>query len=61
MFGACAAEKHGKYVMKGGGFPWRDNARKFIDMGVRMIEVGHDVTILRDIWSRKNEEIKNLE
>jgi len=55
-----AAERHGKYVCKGVGYPWVENARKFVEMGCHMIELGHDATILRAIWSRKGEEIRKL-
>lgn len=55
-----AAERHGKYVCKGVGHPWVENAKKFVDMGCHMIELGHDVTILRSIWRLKGEEIRKL-
>lgn len=55
-----AAERHGKYVCKGVGYPWVENAKKFVEMGCHMIELGHDATILRTIWSMKGEEIRKL-
>jgi len=55
-----AADRHGVYVCKGVGYPWVENARKFVEMGCHMIELGHDATILRAIWSRKGEEIRGL-
>ncbi|MFQ6054000.1 MAG: HpcH/HpaI aldolase/citrate lyase family protein [Candidatus Bathyarchaeia archaeon] len=55
-----SAERHGKYVCKGVGYPWVENAKKFVEMGCHMIELGHDATILRTIWSRKGEEIRRL-
>jgi len=55
-----AAEKHGKYVMKGVGYPWVENAEKFIKMGCRLIEIGHDVTILTSIWKRLGEKIRSI-
>jgi 2-keto-3-deoxy-L-rhamnonate aldolase RhmA len=56
-----AANKHGKYVCKGVGYPWVENAKKFIDMGCHMIELGHDATILKTIWNRKGKEIRKLQ
>jgi len=47
----ASARSHGKYVMIGVGKPWVENARKFIEMGCHMIELGHDYTVLRDVWS----------
>jgi 4-hydroxy-2-oxoheptanedioate aldolase len=54
------AEKHGKYVCKGVGYPWVENAKKYVDMGCHMIELGHDASILRSIWRMKSEEIRKL-
>ncbi len=42
--------KYKKGVMLGVGKPWVDNAKKYIDMGINMIELGHDITILKDMW-----------
>lgn len=55
-----AADRQGKWVCKGVGYPWMENARKFVEMGCHMIEMGHDATILRTIWSTKGEEIRKL-
>ncbi len=55
-----AADRHGKWVCKGVGYPWVENARKFVKMGCHMIELGHDATILRTIWTMKGEEIRKL-
>jgi 4-hydroxy-2-oxoheptanedioate aldolase len=55
-----AADRQGKWVCKGVGYPWVENARKFVEMGCHMIEMGHDATILRTIWSQKGEEIRKL-
>ena len=55
-----AANRHGKYVIKGVGYPWVDNAKKLIDMGIHGIEIGHDASILREIWRRKGPEIRKL-
>jgi len=53
------ARKHGKYVMLGIGNPWIANAKRYIDMGINMIEVGHDFTILRDIWTDVVKQLGN--
>jgi len=55
-----SAGRHGKYVCKGVGFPWAENAKKYVDMGCHMIELGHDVTILRTIWKTKGDAIRKL-
>jgi 2-keto-3-deoxy-L-rhamnonate aldolase RhmA len=55
-----AAERHGVYVCRGVGYPWAENARKMVELGCRMIEVGHDASILREIWRRTGEEIRGL-
>jgi 4-hydroxy-2-oxoheptanedioate aldolase len=56
-----AAESHGKYVMKGVGYPWVENAKKFIKMGCKLIEIGHDVTILASIWKRFGKKIRKIQ
>ncbi len=45
-----AAKNNGKHVMIGVGYPWEEEAQKYIDMGCQMIEIGHDYTILRNAW-----------
>jgi len=30
---------------------WREEAAKYVEMGVRMIEVGHDYSVLNWAWS----------
>jgi len=55
-----AADRHGKYVCKGVSHPWVENARKFVEMGCHMIEIGHDATILRTIWTTTGAEIRKL-
>jgi 2-keto-3-deoxy-L-rhamnonate aldolase RhmA len=52
------AKKHRKAVCMGVGFPWVENARKFIEMGCQLIEFGHDVTILQNIWKRTLAEVR---
>jgi 4-hydroxy-2-oxoheptanedioate aldolase len=55
-----AADRHGKYVCKGVGYPWVENAKKMVELGCHMIEMGHDASILRTIWSKKGEDIRKL-
>jgi 2-keto-3-deoxy-L-rhamnonate aldolase RhmA len=55
-----AADRHGVWVCKGVGYPWVENARKMVEMGCHMIEIGHDASILRAIWSTAGEEIRKL-
>ena len=55
-----AAHRHGKYVCKGVGYPWMENAKKMVELGCHMIEMGHDASILRTIWSKKGEDIRKL-
>ena len=46
-----AANEHGKFVLCTAGYPWQESMEKLIEIGVKGIEVGHDVTILGRIWS----------
>jgi 4-hydroxy-2-oxoheptanedioate aldolase len=55
-----SADDHGRYVIKGIGKPYLDNAQELIEMGIHGIEVGHDVSILRGFWREKEEEIRKL-
>lgn len=47
-----AAEKHGKFVIFGVGFPQWETALKARELGVKAIELGHDVTILKAVWEK---------
>lgn len=42
----AAARKHGKHVMLGVGYD-EEKARDYIDLGLTMIEIGHDVMIVQ--------------
>ncbi len=46
-----AAKNNNKHVMIGVGYPWEEEAQKYIDMGCQMIEIGHDYSILKTIWT----------
>jgi len=53
-----AANKYGKYVMIGVSSPWDKEAEKYIKLGCRMIEIGHDYTVLREVWQKTLKAIK---
>jgi len=53
-----AAKKNNKYVMIGVGFPWEEEAQKYIDLGCQMIEIGHDYSILKTIWKNTLKKMK---
>lgn len=44
------ANKYGKYIMLGIGAPWREEAEKYIKLGIKMIEIGHDYSVLSRAW-----------
>ncbi len=41
------------------GYPWAENAKKFIAMGCQLIEFGHDVTILQNVWKKTLAEVRS--
>jgi 4-hydroxy-2-oxoheptanedioate aldolase len=47
-----SAKRNKVYTMLGVGFPWEDQARKYLEMGVDMIELGHDYSILGTVWKQ---------
>jgi 4-hydroxy-2-oxoheptanedioate aldolase len=53
-----AAEKYGKFVIYGVGFPQWETVQKARELGVKAIELGHDVTILRAVWEKTIKEFK---
>jgi len=53
------ASKYNKPVAIGVGQPWGEEAKKYIDLGCRMIEIGHDVVVLRSIWKDLSATIRN--
>jgi 4-hydroxy-2-oxoheptanedioate aldolase len=55
-----AAEKYGKFVIFGAGFPQWETAQKVRDLGVKAIELGHDVSILRAVWDKTIKEMKRM-
>lgn len=48
----ASADEVDKFVLCTAGHPWEENVRRLTDLGVKGIEVGHDVTILGEIWSQ---------
>jgi len=55
-----AANKHKKFVGIGIGEPWVEEAKKYIDMGCRFIEVGHELAILRGVLSSAASGIRGI-
>ena len=53
-----SANKYEKYVMIGVGSPWDEEAKKYINLGCKMIEIGHDYSVLGQIWRKILKEIK---
>jgi len=43
--------------MIGVGYPWEEEAKKYIKMGCTMIELGHDYTILSTMWRKMLEKL----
>lgn len=54
-----AADKYGKFVIfPGAGFPQWETVHKVKELGVKAIELGHDVTILRAVWGKTIQALK---
>lgn len=53
-----AADDAGKFVLCTAGYPWKENADRLMELGVSGIELGHDVTILGEIWQGLVDELK---
>jgi 2-keto-3-deoxy-L-rhamnonate aldolase RhmA len=54
-----AADKHGKFVIyPGAGFPQWETVHMAKELGVKAIELGHDVTILRAVWAKTIQAMK---
>jgi 2-keto-3-deoxy-L-rhamnonate aldolase RhmA len=54
------ANKYGKPVAIGIGQPWEEEARKYIDLGCRIIEISNDVGVLRSVWKSLSSTMKNV-
>jgi 4-hydroxy-2-oxoheptanedioate aldolase len=55
-----AGQKHRKSVGIGIGEPYEAEAKKYIDMGLRIIEVDHELGILRSVYKKAGEGIRAL-
>jgi 4-hydroxy-2-oxoheptanedioate aldolase len=55
-----AANMHGKFVMIGIQSPWKEEAEKYIELGCKMIEIGHDYSVLRWGWQTALNAIKSV-
>ena len=55
---AEAAAKHNKAVAIGIGQPWGEEAKKYFDMGYHILEIGHELGLLKSIWTSAASEIK---
>ncbi len=55
-----AAAKYKKAVAIGIGEPWEGEAKKYIDMGMRIIEISHELGILRSVLKKAAGGIRGL-
>ena len=55
-----AAAKHNKAVGIGIGEPWEEEAKKYIAMGCRFIEIGHELGILNSVLKSVGSRIRAL-
>jgi 4-hydroxy-2-oxoheptanedioate aldolase len=53
-----AAAKHNKAVAIGIGQPYEEEARKYITMGCRIIEIGHELDILKSVYTSATSAIR---
>jgi hypothetical protein len=44
--------------MLGVGYPWIDQAKNYLNLGIDMIEVGHDYSILSTVWRDVGEQLR---
>jgi 4-hydroxy-2-oxoheptanedioate aldolase len=54
------AQKYNKPVAIGTGQPWEEEAKKYINLGCRMIEVGHDLSNLMSLWKTISTRIREI-
>ncbi len=57
---ADAAAKYKKAIAIGIGEPYEAEAKKYMDIGFRIIEVGHELGILRSVYKKAGEGIRAL-
>jgi len=55
----AAAKKHGKHVAYGVGTN-PEEIKKYIAMGITMLELGNDLGILKSVWEKTKEAIKDM-
>lgn len=55
-----AASKYNKAVGIGIGEPWEEEAKKYIELGCRFLEIGHELSILRSVLSSAASQIRAL-
>ena len=53
-----AAAKHNKAVAIGIGQPWGTEAKKYFEKGCRILEIGHELGLLKSIWTSAASDIK---
>lgn len=57
---AETARKYGKSMILPVGEPWKEEAQKYSKLGVNMIEMGHDYSMLNRAWSKALESVKDI-
>ena len=55
----AASKKYGKFVIFGAGFPQWEKALDVAKLGVQAIELGHDVSILKTVWTKTISAFEN--
>ena len=55
----AAAKKCGKYVMYNPGVN-PEEIKKYVDMGVTMLELSNDLSIIRSVWEKTNKAIAEM-
>lgn len=53
-----AANKYNRFVIYPAGFPQWETVKKYEEIGVHAIELGHDVSILKSVWQKAVCEIR---
>ena len=56
-----AAREQAKFVIFGAKYPWWEDARRLISLGIQAVEIGHDVSVLSAIWKKTIQEVNNQE
>lgn len=53
------AKKHGKYASIPISRPWKEESKKYIEMGYSILELGADYTLLAEAWKESLKELKS--